>query len=43
MPRFLCVPVALKNINPHTKFLDAPIKETLKSTSYKNLNLVKFA
>ena len=41
MPQFLCISVI--DINPHTKFQDATIKENLKFTSYINLNLAKSA
>ena len=34
------IPVVLIDINPHTKLQVAKMVETLKSTSYKNLNLV---
>ena len=39
---FLYIHITLININPQTKFPAATITETLKATSYKNLNLEKF-
>ena len=45
MPRILRIPFALSliDINPHTKFQVATIKDTLKSTFYKNRILTEFA
>ena len=39
MARSLYIPVVLIDINPNTKFQVATMIGTLKSTSYKNLNL----
>ena len=40
MARFLCIPAVLIDINPQTKFQGDTIIRTLKSTSYKHLNLI---
>ena len=37
--QFLYIPDVLINMHPHTKFQVATIRETLKSTSYKTVNL----